>query len=78
MHVPARAQDGPGRYNEEVWQALDRVLEEARRAGLKVILSFLDNWKYLGAASPSLPPLPAAWNALTCAHPCTNAHGPGC
>ena len=42
-------QDGPGRYNEESWAALDRVLEEARRAGLKVILSFLDNWKYLGA-----------------------------
>ena len=52
-------QDGPGKYNEEAWEALDRVLEEARRAGLKVILSFLDNWKYLGAgpAVPSQHPL---------------------
>ncbi|BDA41827.1 Mannan endo-1,4-beta-mannosidase 4 [Coccomyxa sp. Obi] len=40
--------DGPGKYNEEAWEALDRVLDEARRAGLKVMLSFLDNWKYAG------------------------------
>ena len=42
------AQDGPGLYNEDAWEALDRVLDEARRAGLKVMLSFLDNWKYIG------------------------------
>jgi endo-1,4-beta-mannosidase len=41
-------QDGPGKYNEEAWEALDRVLDEARRSGLKVMLSFLDNWKYAG------------------------------
>ena len=44
-------QDGPGLYNDDVWEALDRVLDEARRAGLKVMLSFLDNWKYIGALS---------------------------
>ena len=41
-------QDGPGKYNDDVWEALDRVLDEARKAGLKVMLSFLDNWKYIG------------------------------
>ena len=41
-------QDGPGLYNDDAWEALDRVLDEARRAGLKVMLSFLDNWKYIG------------------------------
>ena len=42
-------QEGPGKYNDNVWEAMDRVLDEARRAGLKVMLSFLDNWKYNGA-----------------------------
>ena len=42
-------QDGPGKYNDDVWEAMDRVLDEARRAGLKVMMSFLDNWKYDGA-----------------------------
>ncbi len=47
-------QDGPGKYNEEAWEALDRVLDEARRAGLKVMLSFLDNWKYAGEQAHTL------------------------
>lgn len=46
--MPGLAQEGPGKYNEEAWEALDRVLDEARRVGLKVMLSFLDNWKYAG------------------------------
>ena len=64
--VLACVQDGPGRYNEEAWQALDRVLEEARRAGLKVILSFLDNWKYLrcGALCPATCPAPGSLPAV--------------
>lgn len=57
--MPACVQEGPGKYNEEAWEALDRVLDEARRAGLKVILSFLDNWKYPGAPPQRLPP--ALW-----------------
>ena len=44
-------QDGPGKYNDDAWEAMDRVLDEARRAGLKVMLSFLDNWKYNGTLS---------------------------
>lgn len=50
------SQDGPGKYNDDVWEALDRVLDEARRAGLKVMLSFLDNWKYIGALQLSVTP----------------------
>ncbi len=45
-------QEAPGQYNDDVWEALDRVLDEARRAGLKVMLSFLDNWKYIGELLP--------------------------
>ena len=32
----------------QVFKALDFVLVEARRYGLRVILSVLDNWKYSG------------------------------
>mmetsp|Transcript_10777 Transcript_10777/g.32342 ORF Transcript_10777/g.32342 Transcript_10777/m.32342 type:complete len:600 (-) Transcript_10777:893-2692(-) len=41
-------QTAPGEYNEKVFKALDFVLVEARRYGLRVILSVLDNWKYSG------------------------------
>ena len=58
-----RAQDGPGLYNDDAWEALDRVLDEARRAGLKVMLSFLDNWKYIGEPSPLYQHHPLKVNA---------------
>ncbi|PRW56573.1 mannan endo-1,4-beta-mannosidase 2-like [Chlorella sorokiniana] len=38
----------PGKYDEDVFRGLDVVIAEAERAGLRVILSFVDNWKYLG------------------------------
>lgn len=41
-------QTAPGQYNEKVFKALDFVLVEARRYGIRVILSVLDNWKYSG------------------------------
>ena len=37
-----------GKLDEDAMVALDYVLDEARRAGLKVIVSLLDNWKYQG------------------------------
>jgi mannan endo-1,4-beta-mannosidase len=43
-----RSQVSPGVYNEQVFQSLDVILEEARRFGIKVILSVVDNWKYPG------------------------------
>eukprot|EP01026_Neomeris_dumetosa_P036820 TRINITY_DN2976_c0_g1_i11.p1 TRINITY_DN2976_c0_g1~~TRINITY_DN2976_c0_g1_i11.p1 ORF type:complete len:487 (-),score=43.13 TRINITY_DN2976_c0_g1_i11:309-1628(-) len=39
-------QISPGVYDESAFQSLDYILEEARRNGMKVILSFVDNWKY--------------------------------
>eukprot|EP01026_Neomeris_dumetosa_P001875 TRINITY_DN1048_c0_g1_i10.p1 TRINITY_DN1048_c0_g1~~TRINITY_DN1048_c0_g1_i10.p1 ORF type:complete len:522 (-),score=65.63 TRINITY_DN1048_c0_g1_i10:651-2216(-) len=39
-------QEKPGKYAEWAFQALDWIIEDARRHGMKVILSFVDNWKY--------------------------------
>ena len=40
--------DGVCHRSLQVFKALDFVLVEARRYGLRVILSVLDNWKYSG------------------------------
>ena len=42
-------QIAPGVYNDEALEAMDFVLERARLLGLKIMLSFADNWKYQGA-----------------------------
>ncbi|GMH44902.1 hypothetical protein BSKO_12859 [Bryopsis sp. KO-2023] len=39
-------QEKPGHYEEETFKALDYILDEARKHGIRVILSFIDNWKY--------------------------------
>lgn len=39
-------QVAPGKYDERGLKSLDFVLETARKYGLQVILSFIDNWKY--------------------------------
>ncbi|GBF87864.1 mannan endo-1,4-beta-mannosidase [Raphidocelis subcapitata] len=39
-------QTAPGVYDERGLKALDYVLETARKYGLQVILSLVDNWKY--------------------------------
>jgi mannan endo-1,4-beta-mannosidase len=39
-------QTAPGVYDERGLKALDFVLETARKYGLQVILSLIDNWKY--------------------------------
>lgn len=33
-------------YNEKGFAALDFILDEAHRNGLKVLLCLVDNWKY--------------------------------
>lgn len=38
----------PGEYNTDALEAMDYVLEAARKAGMKVMLSFADNWKLRG------------------------------
>jgi len=38
----------PGQFNEAAFRALDRVLEIANREGVRVIIPFVDNWKWWG------------------------------
>ena len=40
----------PGEFNEEAFRALDKVLEIANRVGVRVIIPFVDNWKWWGGA----------------------------
>ncbi|KAH7388538.1 hypothetical protein KP509_16G080700 [Ceratopteris richardii] len=41
-------QTSPGVYDERVFQALDFVLSEAKRVGIRLILSLSNNWKDYG------------------------------
>lgn len=38
----------PGEFNEEAFNALDKVLEVANRVGVRVIIPMVDNWKWWG------------------------------
>ncbi len=38
----------PGEFDEEAFRALDRVLQVANRVGVRVIIPFVDNWKWWG------------------------------
>mmetsp|Transcript_30278 Transcript_30278/g.64759 ORF Transcript_30278/g.64759 Transcript_30278/m.64759 type:complete len:546 (-) Transcript_30278:376-2013(-) len=38
----------PGKYDEDGLRAIDLLLHEAGKRGIRVILSFVDNWKYRG------------------------------
>ena len=39
---------GPGRFNEEGFLALDRVLQVANQTGVRVIIPLVDNWSWWG------------------------------
>jgi mannan endo-1,4-beta-mannosidase len=39
---------GPGQFNEKAFEALDMVLTVANRKGIRVIIPFIDNWKWWG------------------------------
>ncbi|PRW59651.1 nitrilase 2 isoform A [Chlorella sorokiniana] len=41
-------QTAPGRYNEAALRGLDYLLDEARKAGIKLILAFTSNWTPTG------------------------------
>lgn len=41
-------QVGPGQYEQDALEAMDFVMETARKLGMKVMLSFADNWKFQG------------------------------
>lgn len=46
LNVLVCMQVAPGKYDERGLKSLDFVLEVARKYGLQVVLSFVDNWKY--------------------------------
>ncbi len=39
---------GPRQYDERVFQSMDRVLAECHRAKVRLVVPFLDNWKWWG------------------------------
>ena len=38
----------PGEFNEDAFEALDKVLQIANEKGLRVIVPFVDNWIWWG------------------------------
>jgi hypothetical protein len=38
----------PGKFNEEAFQTLDRILAVANRKGIRLIIPLVDNWKWMG------------------------------
>jgi mannan endo-1,4-beta-mannosidase len=40
--------DAPGKFNEEAFRALDMVLQIANETGVRLIIPFVDNWKWWG------------------------------
>lgn len=63
-------QQRPKVYSEDVFQALDYVIAEAGAVGLRIILSFVDTWRYRGGVaefvdwSPTAPPRDPAYPPL--------------
>ena len=47
--IPCHVKE-PGDFNEDTFRALDKVLEVANRVGVRVIIPFVDNWKWWGGA----------------------------
>jgi mannan endo-1,4-beta-mannosidase len=39
---------GPGQFDEKAFESLDMVLAVANRKGIRVIIPFIDNWKWWG------------------------------
>jgi mannan endo-1,4-beta-mannosidase len=40
--------EGPGKFNEEAFKGLDRALQIANEVGVRLIIPFVDNWKWWG------------------------------
>lgn len=40
--------EGPGRFNERAFMTLDTVLAIANQTGVRLIIPFVDNWKWMG------------------------------
>ncbi len=39
---------GPGEFDEKCFQAMDKVLAIANRVGIRLLVPFVDNWKWMG------------------------------
>ena len=40
--------EGPGKFNEKAFRALDKVLQVANEEGIRLIIPFVDNWHWWG------------------------------
>jgi mannan endo-1,4-beta-mannosidase len=40
--------EGPGEFNEEAFKTFDRVLQIANEVGIRLIIPFVDNWRWWG------------------------------
>jgi hypothetical protein len=40
--------EAPGKFNEEAFKTLDKVLQVANEVGIRVIIPFVDNWRWWG------------------------------
>lgn len=40
--------EAPGKFNEEAFKTFDRVLASANLHGIRLIIPFVDNWKWMG------------------------------
>jgi mannan endo-1,4-beta-mannosidase len=40
--------EAPGKFNEEAFRTLDKVLQIANEVGVRVIIPFVDNWRWWG------------------------------
>ncbi len=40
--------EAPGKFNEEAFRALDKVLQIANETGVRLIIPFVDNWRWWG------------------------------
>lgn len=39
---------GPGQFNEDAFRVLDQILAVANEVGVRIIIPFVDNWKWMG------------------------------
>jgi mannan endo-1,4-beta-mannosidase len=43
--------EGPGKFNEEAFKALDKVIQIANETGVRLIIPFIDNWHWWGGVA---------------------------
>jgi endo-1,4-beta-mannosidase len=41
----------PGEFDEEAFRTLDLVLAKANASGVRLIIPFVDNWRWMGGIS---------------------------